>query len=546
VTWRTLLFDYSISREYLSLRHRIRSVIVGVCGSCPPHSSAEEGSLQCTCDAGYQGLGTTYGPCTLCPAVTYRGGPSPMGCDTEQEPYAVCRKYLPPAPVGGRWRLVRHLPSTATAWHPSTDCLKGTDTYGDPGNDTRAWSVPFNHSHVGEFLFASGDGNSWLIAKKSSVVWCDVCDVERSSTSGLPHQHRWNNAGGSLDGPWVSLTEWNTAISAGQILYGGASSGSWASHIALMGGMNVFVRSLDPGKCTSCPLGSSSPPGSDAATDCACNAGFTGTNGGTCTICVAGKYKGGTGNLACSDCVAGKYSGDSAATVCTDCVAGKLSAAVGCSSTCAECEAGKYSAATGAMSATTCTPCPDGSSSSAGSCFCPRALPTSYQIVHTPPEYSGSSRIYRNLAGRRRQSGLGPSGRGASISGGGDPSFYFVLDLGASRTGVKLVIRNSNWGGADRLRYQNFLHFHVHRQCHRQLWARGKWDPTGSGHFTSGGLCLPDRSLPEVQGSDIWSFQCWPQVRCGFCFRLGHHRFPAINRNMLMMMSFICYCRNNK
>jgi hypothetical protein len=31
--------------------------------------------------------------------------------------------------------------------------------------------------------------------------------------------------------------------------------------------------------------------------------------------------------------------------------------------------------------------------------------------------------------------------------GGGDPRIYFVLDLVSSRTGVKLVIRNSNWDG---------------------------------------------------------------------------------------------------
>ena len=75
------MFDYSISREYLSLRHRIRSVIVGVCGSCPPHSSAEEGSLQCTCDAGYQGLGTSYGSCTLCPAGTFKAASVNITCD---------------------------------------------------------------------------------------------------------------------------------------------------------------------------------------------------------------------------------------------------------------------------------------------------------------------------------------------------------------------------------------------------------------------------------------------------------------------------------
>ena len=40
-----------------------------------------------------------------------------------------------------------------------------------------------------------------------------------------------------------------------------------------------------------------------------------------------------------------------------------------------------------------------------------------------------------------------PDRQGSQYAGGGDPSFYFVLDLGASRTVEKLVIRNSNLGG---------------------------------------------------------------------------------------------------
>ena len=225
---------------------------MGLCGACPPHSSAKEGSLHCACDGGYTGLGTAYEPCTLCPADTYREGPSPIGCDTEDALHASCHRYLPPAPVGGGWRLVRHLPSTATAWHPSTDDLQGTDTYGDPSDDSVAWSVPFNLSHVGEFLFASGDGSSWLITKKSNLECCysnQLKDVERSSTSATPYQARWTHSDGSSNAPWVSLTDHDTARSAGQILYGGASSGSYASHIASMGGMNVFVRSPDPGAC---------------------------------------------------------------------------------------------------------------------------------------------------------------------------------------------------------------------------------------------------------------------------------------------------------
>jgi len=42
--------------------------------------------------------------------------------------------------------------------------------------------------------------------------------------------------------------------------------------------------------------------GSDASGDCACNAGYTGPNGGTCTACETGKYKDSPGGGACTAC----------------------------------------------------------------------------------------------------------------------------------------------------------------------------------------------------------------------------------------------------
>ena len=47
---------------------------------------------------------------------------------------------------------------------------------------------------------------------------------------------------------------------------------------------------------------------SDASGDCACNAGYTGPNGGTCTACGAGKYKDATGPAACTACPASSVS----------------------------------------------------------------------------------------------------------------------------------------------------------------------------------------------------------------------------------------------
>ena len=55
-------------------------------------------------------------------------------------------------------------------------------------------------------------------------------------------------------------------------------------------------------QCLSCPSNSNSPAGSTALTSCACNAGYSGPNGGVCTECEAGKYKASTGPAACTNC----------------------------------------------------------------------------------------------------------------------------------------------------------------------------------------------------------------------------------------------------
>ncbi len=70
---------------------------------------------------------------------------------------------------------------------------------------------------------------------------------------------------------------------------------------------------------SACPSNSSSPAGSASLTSCTCNAGWTGPLGGTCTACVAGKYKASTGSVACSACPSNSSSpvGSSALSSCT-------------------------------------------------------------------------------------------------------------------------------------------------------------------------------------------------------------------------------------
>jgi hypothetical protein len=162
-------------------------------------------------------------------------------------------------------------------------------------------------------------------------------------------------------------------------------------------GSNTY-SSQDNAQCVACPSYTRSAVSSSLQTDCNCNAGYTGPDGGTCTACSAGKFKPTNGSDACTQCAVGKYVGSLGATYdqcvlcprnstspagsdvisncicdagttgiahtgsCLPCEAGKFKAAAG-SAACALCSAGTYS--TAGLSA--CTQCPTGGTSLEGS-----------------------------------------------------------------------------------------------------------------------------------------------------------------------------------
>lgn len=209
---------------------RLRTLRLSLCDACPPHSTSTEGSTACACDRGYSGTGTSQQPCTMCPTATYKSVPSTFGCAIGAEAYPACRKYLPEALLGGGWRLVRHLPPGSTEWHPATDHLQGTDSYGNSSVDSVAWSVPFG-STTGELLFAgvgmpAGDLGMWLLTTKNAATGEHYenkeRDVTKSSLIDSPHQRKWFH----LDYdryPVISLTDYSTARLNKQMLYLGDS-----------------------------------------------------------------------------------------------------------------------------------------------------------------------------------------------------------------------------------------------------------------------------------------------------------------------------------
>ena len=62
------------------------------------------------------------------------------------------------------------------------------------------------------------------------------------------------------------------------------------------------------GACIDCPAYSFSQYASDEATDCTCNKGYTGPNGGTCTACSFGTYKDVMGTADCISCADNSFS----------------------------------------------------------------------------------------------------------------------------------------------------------------------------------------------------------------------------------------------
>jgi len=152
---------------------------------------------------------------------------------------------------------------------------------------------------------------------------------------------------------------------------------------------NTYSNRLELDKtthCLPCPFNTGSVSGS---VNCSCVPGFSGPDGGTCSQCVAGKYKNTSGPGTCTDCIKGTFSASlganesltclqcptrsdapvasatrSACTcnagstgangeTCSLCTPGKYKLAAG-NGVCVQCIAGTYSAVMGASGCTRC------------------------------------------------------------------------------------------------------------------------------------------------------------------------------------------------
>lgn len=140
---------------------------------------------------------------------------------------------------------------------------------------------------------------------------------------------------------------------------------------------NVTAATSDA-TCVACPPHSYAVQGSRNITDCVCNGGYTGPDGGPCLACRAGSFKKMLGSGPCEACFPGKFSAKMGGTNCSSCPPFSYSGARSVNASnctcnmgyagfdsCIPCGAGKYSAKNGS-----CTQCPPGTYSGEAAANC--------------------------------------------------------------------------------------------------------------------------------------------------------------------------------
>jgi len=146
----------------------------------------------------------------------------------------------------GGWSLVRHVP-TGNTWHRANDNLLGTETYGRPcGPKCKlAWSTRWSELDVEEFLFSSGDCDSWL-AINAAQIYANFDNEDKyivNSSNGKGNQAiRMDNRSDVPQDPMIALGDARSVTDDGSnLLY--LENGFYGFRSGLTHeGQNVYVR----------------------------------------------------------------------------------------------------------------------------------------------------------------------------------------------------------------------------------------------------------------------------------------------------------------
>ena len=414
LVWDVLLSDADMQAvsDHLLAHVREGQRVASGCGTV---NAKNCGDMRCICNAGYSG--PADGPCGTCAVGKYKNTTSkeactscPVGTFADVHGSKVCsacpENTFSDAPGAVTCSACPNLTQSVVGSSSVSACRCVAGYTGAGGLEQCTPCV------AGTFKANSGSGacsacpaRTFSIALgATSIATCRSCHPNATSAVGSPsEEYCYCEAGfAQVNGTdWCALCnpgKYNTQLArtacsnctVGLFAAGYGSKGP-DSCFACPAGLWSPEGSPD---CKMCPVNSAAPAGSGSISNCICDAGYTGPNGGPCLPCESGKYKAANGSAACTPCAFGSdsasgqtactcterfyangsaclpkyatlqgvfqcnvgYTGPNGTGPCVECAVGTYKNALG-SVACTSCPAGQYQPELAAISASSCITC---------------------------------------------------------------------------------------------------------------------------------------------------------------------------------------------
>ena len=287
-----------------------------------------KGPTLCPCAPGW--AGNEKEPCTKCEAGKYKIASGDAACSK-------CSAGQYSTVVGATSDVCHGCPSNSNAPEASDEEVDCTCNAGSSGADGKNCA----QCEAGKYKIASGDAacSKCSAGQYSTAVGAtsDVCHGCPSNSNAPEASDEevdctcnagWTGPDGS---PCTACVAGKYKITLGDAACSNCGKGKYSSianstsegtcKSCIAGKYSTIEGNIKPLDCNLCPANSYSPHESTALTDCTCNAGHKGPDGGGCTGCTQGFYKETTGSDACTSCANGKLSTTFSATSESTCLA---------------------------------------------------------------------------------------------------------------------------------------------------------------------------------------------------------------------------------
>jgi hypothetical protein len=289
------------------------SVLSSACLPCPVGTTSIAGQNKCSdpCAAGtyYTNIGAS--PCVECPAGTYSSTTGASAC-------VACPAGTYSATTGATGATAcKACPENTRSSSGATECFAfvaadGTcvKSYGPFGG-----KEPCTACAAGTGASCTWDAGGCNIASDCR------CNIGTFGEGGGPCTPCHENSGATCTSMAHSARYCRVDKECYcNVGYAGPAFGTVCTACAA----GTYKATIGNGAvCIACPADHTSPIASNSSAACVpspCNAGYTGSNGGPCVACTAGKYKATTGSAACDTCPTDTVSA-AGTTACAACAA---------------------------------------------------------------------------------------------------------------------------------------------------------------------------------------------------------------------------------